>query len=224
MPRVPAFLALALLLAPLMWGGQSDPALWRFVYPNAKALISVDWARIRQSPAGAMIREKWLATGDLAAIPGIELLNDIDRVLISSPGKNEAGDSEESPMLVAIHGHFDAARVRQVFIRFGAKPQSYNSFQVYRPQVRRPQSNDAKDTAWVLFDSETILYGDAPSVFAALDRNQFAQAVPQSSPQSGSIAARESEMDANYELWVIMDATEITSGDQIAALFRGGDW
>src|SRR3984885_3897809 len=228
MPRPRAILALALLHAPLMWGAEPDPALWRFVYPNAKALISVDWARIRQSPAGAMIREKWLATGDLTAIPGIELLNDIDRVLISSPGKNEAGDSEESPILVAIQGHFDAARVRQVFLRLGAKPQSYNSFQVYRPQVRRPQSrpqsNDAKDTAWVLFDSETILYGDAPSVFAALDRNQFAQAVPPSSPQSGSIAARESEMDANYELWAIMDATEITSGDQIAALFRGGDW
>ena len=34
-----------------------------------------------------MIREKWLTSGGLPASPGLELLNDIDRVLISSSGK-----------------------------------------------------------------------------------------------------------------------------------------
>ncbi len=148
----------------------------------------------------------------------MELLNDVDRVLISSPGKNSPDDAAESPILVAIQGHFDAAKVRQVFTRLGAKPQSYNSFQVYRPQGK-----DAKDTAWVLFDAETILFGDAPAIFATLERNQFAQPSPQpSSP--GSLFARAAEMEANYEFWVIMDATEIMSSDQIAALFRGGEW
>jgi hypothetical protein len=240
-------LAFAVLLAPVLAScqvtGQSDPGLGRFVYPNAKALIGIDWGRIRQSPAGAMIREKWLGTSAATAIPGIELLNDIDRVLISSPGKDSAGDSSESRILVAIQGHFDAGRVRHVFTRLG-KPQSYNSFQVFRPQVRNregdaqgndapqgndaAQGNDARDTAWVLFDADTILYGDAPSVFAALERNPLAQAPPAPSPV-GSIAARQAKMDASYDLWVIMDATEmdateIASNDQIAALFRGGEW
>jgi hypothetical protein len=208
--------------------GLSDPALWRFVYPNAKALISVDWAGIRQSPAGAMLREKWLNAGDMPAVPGMELLNDIDRVLISSPGKNSPDDAAEKPILVAIRGHFDAARVRQVFTRFGAKPQSYNSFQVYRPQRRARQGDDAKDTAWVLFDAQTILYGDAPSIFAALDRNRFAPASPPQSPQSssqpGSLVARAAEMEAGYEFWMIVDATEVMSSDLIAALFQGGEW
>ena len=31
-------------------------------------------------------------------------------------------------------------------------------------------------------------------------------------------------MDARYELWAIMDATEMMSSDRIAALFRGGEW
>jgi hypothetical protein len=106
----------------------------------------------------------------------------------------------------------------------GAKPQAYNSFQVYRPQSRDPRADDAKDTAWVLFDAETILYGDAPSIFAALDRNQFAQASPQPTPAPGSILARAADMDARYELWVIMDAAEMMSSDRIAALFRGGEW
>jgi hypothetical protein len=236
MSRLRATLVLAALLSPMVVSGQagadSDLPLWRFVYPNARALISIDWARIRQSPAGAMIREKWLTSGAMAAIPAVELLNDIDRVLISSPGKDSADDSAEPAILVAIQGHFDAARVRQVFTRLGAKPQSYNSFQVYRPQrrgqKREPEDSDARDTAWVLFDSETILYGDAPSVFAALDRNQFARAssqpTSQASPEPGSIAARAGVMAANYELWVLMDATEIMSSDQIAGLFQGGEW
>jgi hypothetical protein len=224
--------ALATLIAPGIASAQangqasglSDPALWRFVYPTAKALISVDWAGIRQSPAGAMIREKWLHAGGLPAVPGVELLNDIDRVLISSPGKNSPDDAAETPILVAIRGHFDAARVRRVFTGFGAKPQSYNSFQVYRPQRRAGQGDDAKDTAWVLFDAETILYGDAPSIFAALDRNRFAQASPPSPPAAGSLAARAAEMEAGYEFWMIVDATEIMSSDLIAALFQGGEW
>jgi hypothetical protein len=211
---------LAALLTPMIASGQADPTLWRFVYPNAKALISIDWARIQKSPAGAMIRDKWLSPGALPAIPGFELLNDIDRVLISSPGKGSADDSADSPILIAIQGHFDAAQVRQLFARFGAKPQSYNSFQVYRPQGRNPQGNEAKDTAWVLFDAGTILFGDAPSIFSALDRSRFA-----SPPiETGSLLARATEMDGAYQLWVIMDATEIASSDQIAALLRGGEW
>ncbi len=224
MRRVLPTLALTVLLAPAGAMGQSDPALWRFVSPNAKALIGIDWAHIRQLHAGAMIREQWLTTGALAAIPGLDLLDDIDRVLISSPGKNSSDDSAESPILIAIHGRFDAAKVRQVFTHLGAKPQAYNSFQVYRPQGRDPQGNDAKDTACVLFDAETILFGDAPSIFAALDRNQFALSSTQPTPASGSILARAAEMEAHYELWVIMDAAEMMSSDRIATLFRGGEW
>jgi hypothetical protein len=223
MRRLLPTLALTVLLAPVVATGQPNPALWRFVDPHAKALIGIDWARIRPLQAGAMIREQWLTAGGLAAVPGLDLLDEIDRVLISAPGKNSSDDSAESPILIAIHGHFDAAKVRQVFTHLGARPQAYNAFQVYRPQSRDPGGSDTKDTAWVLFDAETILFGDAPSIFATLDRNQFAQASPQPTA-SGSILARGAEMDARYELWMVMDAAEMMSSDRIAALFRGGEW
>ncbi len=223
MSRLRSALAFAVFLVPMISdgqansraAGQTDLALWRFVPPDAKALISIDWARIRQSQAGAMIREKWLTSNPMPAIPGMELLDGIDHVLISSPGKNLPGDAGESPILIAIHGHFDAAKVREVFTHFGAKPQSYNSFQVYRPQGK-----DTKGTAWVLFDADTILYGDAPSIFATLDRNQFGPP-PQA---NGSLLQRAGAMEANYEFWLIMDATEMVSSDQVAALFQGGEW
>jgi hypothetical protein len=223
MPRLRVSLVLAALLAPLLASGQtpaqSDSARWRFVCPNAKVLVSIDWAHIRQSQAGAMIREKFLAAGSTPAIPGMELLNDIDRVLISSPGKNSDDDSADAAILIAVQGHFDAPQVRQFFTGLGAKPQSYNSFQVYRPQGKKA-SGDARDMAWVLFDNETILFGDAPSVFSALDRSRFAP--PEQA--AGSLVARAADLDANYQFWVIMDAAEIMSTDRVADLFRGGDW
>jgi hypothetical protein len=205
--------------------------MWRFVHPNAKTVIGIDWARIRETPAGVMIREKWIPRGALPGFPALELLDVIDRFLIALPGRSSspdapddslvaaAGDSGDSPILIAIQGHFDAARVHQLFTRSGAKAQSYNSFQVYRPQNKR-----SKDTAYVLFDAQTILYGDAPSVFAALDRNQFAPAPAPSTPVPGSLAARASELEAKYELWAIVDTTEALSGDPISAMFGGNEW
>jgi hypothetical protein len=211
------------LLAPAVAECQSDPAPWRFVYPNAKALISINWQRIRQSPTGAMIRDQWLNAGLAAAIPGSELADQVDRVVISSPGNEAIKDTgadtavepTQAPMLIAVFGHFDAAKVRKLFMRRGAKPQTYNSFQVYRPQ-----GADAKDTAYVLFDGGTILFGDAPSLFAALDRNQFGAPTP----EPGSIVARGVEMDTNYDLWLVITSPDIMSNDRLAELFHGGEW
>jgi hypothetical protein len=217
--RLRVCVALIALLAPAVAECQSDPAPWRFVYPNAKALININWQRIRQSPAGAMIRDQWLKAGPIAAIPGIELLDQVDRVVISSPGNETttgtAVEPANAPMLIAVQGHFDAAKTRQLFARLGAKPQTYNSFQVYRPR-----GADAKDMAYVLFDAGTILFGDAPSLFAALDRNQFAPPAP----EHGSIIARAAEMDATYELWLVITTPDILSNDRLADLFRAGEW
>ena len=97
-----------------------------------------------------MIRDKWLNADATVAIPGIELIENIDRVLISSPGNlvSTGRHSVEAPMLFAVQGHFDGPKLHQFFTRLGAKPQSYNSFQVYRPQEK-----GAKDMAYVQFDA-----------------------------------------------------------------------
>jgi hypothetical protein len=229
MPRLRANLAIAALLAPMFHPGQlargqspsvhPDAALWRFVHPNAKALVSINWQRIRQSSEGAMIRDKLLNTFPIAAIPGLELLDTIDRVVLSLSGDETPTDTDveaaPTPLLVALRGHFDAARLRQLFKRLGGKAQAYNSFQVYRPQGK-----DAKNLAYVLFDAGTILFGDAPSLFAALERNRFAPPAP----EPGSIIARAAEMDASYELSWVMNADGMLSSHQLADLFRGDEW
>lgn len=214
--RVP--LLLTLLLAPVLARAQNDAGLWRFVDPNAKALISIDWARIRQSQAGAAMREQWFHAPQATAIPGSELMDDIDHILISSPTAKSAGPDADPLLLIAAHGHFDTARVHALFTHFSAKPQMYNSFQVYRMQGKL-----SKDMAYVLFDRETILFGDAPSIFATLDRNRFGAPQSQPVPAAGSILARAAQMDASYDSWVIMDGSDMIFDDTVASMFQRED-
>ncbi len=220
-----ASLALVALLAPAAAECQSDPALWRFVHPGAKDLMSINWQRVRQLPAIASLREKVLNENFTSAFPFVELLDEVDRILISSPGTPNTGnqatgdaaaESVEIPMLIAVQGHFDGAKVRQVLTWLGAKPQAYNSFHVYRPQGK-----STKNMAWVQFDADTILFGDAPSIFATLDRNQFG---PPPAPQSGSIFTRAAEMEAAYEFWMVVGEPDLLASDRLAGLVPGSDW
>lgn len=225
MLRLRTLLFSTLLIAPgislAQAPAQSDRALWRFIDPSFKAVIGVDVARIRQSRTGAILREKWLRPETAPHFPAFELLDDIDRGLISSPGKGLPGfgDSEgfnDSLIVMAFQGRFDPPKVRQLLTQMGAKPQSYNSFQVWRPK-----SQAGKDMAFVLVDATTFLFGDAKSIFAALDRAQF----PSSSPPEGTLLARAAEMEANYDIWVISDVSEIMSNDQVAGMLpAGAEW
>jgi hypothetical protein len=138
MSRFRATLPLALLVAPLFAQDvahpQSDASLWRFVHPNAKAVIGIDWGHIRQSQAGTLIREKLIPLGALPGFPRLEFLDSVDRFLFSTPGIKASDDSQDdspgsvgqTPLIVAVHGRFDGAQVRQLFKQLGAKPQAYN--------------------------------------------------------------------------------------------------
>ena len=207
-----------LLAAPAMLNAQSDPALSRFIQPNTKVLIGIDWKHVRQSNVGATIREKWLTegTGAPAAFPGIEFLNDVDRFLISSSGRKSSDDtSEDTPILIVAGGHFDIAKVRSVVTAFGAKAQMFNSITVYRPQ-----GENGKGMAVVLLDPQTILIGDAPSVFASLER----AAIPAPSPDTNSTVAHAAEMEADYDAWAIVTDPEELANNSLADLFSEGQF
>lgn len=220
-------LAVALVVAPIATYAQSEPTLWRFADPSSKSLIGIDWARIRSSTAGAAIRQALPSNSALPGLVALALLDSIDRLLISSPAGPSAADSskaaEDSPILIAIQGRFDAAKVRQLSALSGAKAQSYNSFQVYRPQAKENSGKTNRDSAWVLYDSHTILYGDPPLVFAALDRNEFGPPAG-SAPNPGSLAARAAELDAKYEVWGVLDVADVVLSGTLPAVFHGNEW
>lgn len=206
---VSKFVALVLGLAPMLATAQTEPGPWRFVPSNSKALIGVDWSRVRKSHVGTLLREKWI---DGAGVPGTEFLDSADRFLISSTGK--ASDEGDAPLLVVVTGHFDLAKVRTVLAQHRVKPQKYGESLVYRPQGK-----NAKDLAFSLIDAQTILIGDSRSIFAAVDRAAF----PAAQPAAGSIASRAVDMDASYDAWAIVNGSDVLGSDRLAALLSGAD-
>ena len=205
-------LIFGLLLPPMAVRAQTDPALWRYVHPNSKALIGIDWHRLNTSHVGTILREKWINTNG-ATVPGIEFLDDIDRVLISSPGRESDDQAAEPPILIVVRGKFDPAKIRHALTSHGAKAQMFNNIAVYRPQGK-----SGKDLAFVVLDAQTILIGDARSVFQSLDLNRS----PETAAPSTPVSARASELDANYEVWAIIQGTGAIAGNRLTELFSGG--
>jgi len=143
-----------MLLVPFILSAQTDPALLRFVHPDAKALISVDWKRVRQSHLGTMIRQKWV---DGNSIPGVEFLNDIDRFVISSPGRNPAGTAtEEAPLLIVrdaagrlleipfVEAYLDSVDVEQKQVRMKLPEGLLEVNAPLTPEEKREQAQGAR--------------------------------------------------------------------------------
>lgn len=202
-----------LLLAPAVVSAQTDPALLRFISPNSKSVISVDWKTLRATHIGILLREKYVDVDPASAIPGAEFLDDVDRVIISSPGRAQADETSDPPMLVVARGHFDLTKVRKALADHGAKPQLFNSIQVYRPQGK-----NSRDMAFVLMDSQTILIGDAASIFASLERN----ANPAPAADAGALMARAAEMDSHYDVWALMSGLQAMASDRLMGMLAGG--
>ena len=200
----------AVAIAPAWAQGEFN--LVRFVHPNAKTLLSVNWSRIAHSQFGTMLREQLGPNANM--FPGIEFLDSVDRFLISSPGVPPGDESPEAPVLIAIGGHFDLAKVRASLLDHAIRPQAFNSFQVYRPQAK-----NAKDLAFVLYDTRTILVGDSRSIFATLERNAFPQAPPAGEPNS--MLARAAEMESVYEAWALVTAPSALGSNRLSELLSG---
>jgi hypothetical protein len=190
----------------------------RFVHPDAKALISIDWKLVRQSHLGTMIRQKWV---DGSAIPGVEFLNDIDRVVISSPGRKPTDASapadasaEDAPLLIMLGGRFDLPKVREILGAQGVKPQMFNNVQVYRPQGKT-----GKEMAFVLLDAQTILIGDPRSIFGSLERTAY----PTSGPAANSLLSRAAQLDINYDAWALITTPGVLASDRLMAMLTRSD-
>src|SRR5260370_35269580 len=71
----------------------------------------------------------------------------------------------------------------------------------------------------VLLDAQTIIIGDARSVFAAVDRT----AVPGSAADASPVLARAAVMDATYEVWALITTPGALANDRLMGLLSGGE-
>jgi hypothetical protein len=196
---------------------ETGPPLWRFAHPNAKSLIGLEVGRIRRSNLQAGLsrsfEKTWLESA-ARHLPGVELLDQIEQVLISSPGSANADDASEPPILVLVRGHFDPVKVRQLLRERGAKPQSFAGITVFRPQGKA-----TNEFGFAVLDAETILAGDAKSIFSSIERMR----VPAEGPAS-ALMARAETFKSDYDFWVVMTEPSALASQRLpfAALTQSG--
>ncbi len=186
--------ALFAVFASGLWA-QPQSGIWQYAHPDAKALVGIDMARIRNSQIGEQVHSQLKGLTLPLDIPGMEFLDSIDRVLLSSAGRNGDDPNQEPPLLIALRGRFEPAKLRQAILKSGARPQKFDEFTVYRPQDKA-----SSEFGLVPLDKETLLIGDAASLFQVLERLKrtgVGEPVPQ-------IVARARQMDTEYEFWAIL--------------------
>lgn len=172
----------------------SEPSYWRYAHSDAKVLAGVEWKRIANTPAGVALR----AVAGSAEIPGLSvtsLLEQIDRLLISSPGGANAKLNKQAPVLIIATGHFDLPQLRKLAItERGTLKQYKNAEFIYPPEYK------AADSIVALIDSQTILIGEKPVVAAAIDKARIVYG-PLSS--FNRIFARANASAGDHDLWLI---------------------
>lgn len=182
----------------------SWPKVWNLAHPDAAALIGIDVRGIRESALGQSLGNQLKTAGaslpnmqGRGILPGREFLDDIDRVLISSPGsKTPAAKApaakllatkDNPPFLMILTGHFPAEHLRP-FLK--GEPHVYDTVDVYRPAP-------AGNTSIARLDESTLLLGDTASVRAAIDRRNLTPTTPT------PLLARAAAMAAVNDLWII---------------------
>jgi len=197
---------LTCLVAAACWsasGSVSLPSFWRYAHPEAKALVGIEWRNIVNSPFGEQMRRQIKEAG-VEAAGGLEILDSIDRVFLSTPGNKTGRPNEQPPGVIAVQGRFDLARLREMAKAHGASGKPYKSVELLTLSKDR-----GTNLVMALVNSQTIVLGDLASVRAAID--QRAAADP--GLASSELYRRAVELAETNDLWVVARTrlTELTN-------------
>lgn len=192
---------------------QSLAPVAEIAHPNAKVLLGIEVRRLRESSVGQSTEKLWtgqLQSASLASksirVPGIEFLEDIDRVFISSPGmrtpsakpvavaNRSAQAPKQDPLFLAVlQGSFPPAHYQ---------PLLQGPKRTYRG-VAMHKASKTGDTTIAVVDEHTLLIGDEKSVFGALDRRGRGA-------QESALLTRAATLAGASDLWFVV--ADLASG------------
>jgi len=173
----------------------STPAVWRYAHPEAKALVGIEWSRMVNSPIGQQVRAKF-AESEIPAVPGMELLDAIQSVFISSPGNPAGSTQEQPPAVIAVQGQFDLDQIRALAAERTAKEGVYRSI-----PLLEDLDAENREMALALVSPQTLLLGDLASVKAAIDSHEAADPAATESP----LFTRAMALAADNDLWLVSE-------------------
>ncbi len=193
-------LLVAALSVPLFAasGSTSMPSFWRYAHPDSKALIGVEWNRILHSSIGAEIRQKLFESGSEGE-EALQLVDQVQRVFISSPGVPDGSPAGAKPAaVIAAQGAFDLAGIREMIEKESGVSRLYREVEVL------DHTDEKGDrTAVALVSPRLVLAGDVDAVESAIDHYLAADPGQASNP----LFQRASQLATENDIWLVANAS-----------------
>ncbi|MFN7925793.1 MAG: hypothetical protein U0Q16_37175 [Bryobacteraceae bacterium] len=188
-----------LALAGLMAGQVSHPSFWRYTHPEARVLVGADLRNVVGSSLWRTVKSEIEQSGvsikESSQTNGVDLLNDVDRLLVSSPGPRKGAKSaSDAPVVIALSGRFNLAAIRKEFLAKGARKSIYKGVEVLSPDRKRTDLHAA------LASPRVLLFGDLASLRAAIDKDP----VPEDA-EVGGLLGRARELAELHDVWFVSD-------------------
>jgi hypothetical protein len=176
-----------------------ESTAWQYVHPDARILLGVEWQKAKASPTGKMVSRQILNTpGAKVTSSGMEILDLVDRVLLSSPGPRPGEAADKSPLVIVIEGKIDRTKIKKM-MSDGTAVERFKGVDLLVP----PPSKGSEVVIALLSDSMALM-GDRMSIELVLDSAKKGE-VPRVNP---GLFERAHALAATNEIWAVASAPE----------------
>jgi len=163
--------------------GQSYPSAWKYIPPDASAIVGIEWMHLRESFLADAVRSELSSSGNLG-FPDLDCLWEAKEILLAGPD-----------LLGVASGSFQPTTVATQAVRLGMKPIDYDGVRLWIAPEK-----DGRSLAQV---SETLLLiGWKETLESAIDGSLLMTTGRQFSP----LFARGARLAANFDLWITSTA------------------
>jgi len=178
-------------LATSLPAQQPAPLTWELGNADATVLLGADIRSFRASQAGQSFNSQMQQTQKAGPMmfpfTGFQVLSDIDKIFLSSPGNKTAASKENPPFLLVLEGTFPEDHLRL----FRSGPiHLYRAIKIYGP-------SKSTNPSLAIPDEHTILVGEEKSIRDAIDRHGRKTGAP--SP----LLERAAALAAKNDMWLI---------------------
>lgn len=176
----------------------SDP--WRFVHPEAKWILGVDWARARDSAAAQVLKRQFAGAESQVRTSGFgfSAVVALDRILASGISMETAGGADPEGLVMAIEGKLDRALLKKE-LPPGTAVEKFLGADLYVP----PRAKPTEPLIAVVGD-RLMLMGDRAALKIILSGKGGAR--------DANLLGRAMRMAASADIWLVA-ATPAAASD-----------
>ncbi len=169
--------------------------LWNYVHPDTQVLIGVDWQKAKNSPTGRMFARELASTAAQfkSSGPGLAIFDRLDRLILSTNGRQVSGPGDQPPALIAIEGRLSKAEIRKLMPP-GTAMERFKGVDLLVP----PKGKE-NDMLMAIVNDRLALIGDRDSISRVLDSPAGSSA----GPKDVSLLERATQLSAQCEVWMI---------------------